>query len=312
MTYVYGPVPSRRLGRSLGVDVVPFKTCTYDCLYCQLGRTTRKTTERSGRVPVDEVLEQVYDRLRNCPDYITLGGSGEPTLSPQLGELVLGIKAMTDVPVAVLTNGSLLWREDVRTELMGADLVIPSLDAGNEAMFAAVNRPHEDISFKRMLRGLIQFRGVFTGQYWLELLLLAGYTADTSELEDLARCVDCIQPDRIQLNTATRPPAEEFVVGVSPDRMRKYAPLFGPHTEVVADFHTDHNQTEFTANRTEVFDMLRRRPCSVEDLVNGLGLHRNEVVKYTEELVAQGLMTCTLTNGKLFYRTTEKMFASTS
>jgi wyosine [tRNA(Phe)-imidazoG37] synthetase (radical SAM superfamily) len=163
-----------------------------------------------------------------------------------------------------------------------------------------------------MLRGLVEFRSVFTGQYWLELLLLAGYTADAWELAYLTRCVDCIQPDRIQLNTVTRPPAEDFVVGVSAERMREYAPLFGPHAEVVADFHTGPNQTEFTANRADVLDLLRRRPCSIEDLVNGLGLHRNEVLKYTEELVAQGLVTCTLTNGTLFYRTPGKIFASTS
>ena len=309
---MFGPVPSRRLGRSLGVDVVPFKTCSYDCIYCQLGRTIFKTTERKVWAPLDEVLEEVQDGLRSSPDYITLSGSGEPTLSSQLGELIVRIKAITDVPVAVLTNGSLLWREDVRSELMGADLVVPSLDAGNEAMFAAVNRPHEDISFKRMLGGLIEFRRAFPGQYWLEVFLLAGYTADASELADLARCVDCIRPDCIQLNTVTRPPAEDFAVRVSRERMDKCAPLFGPHAEVIADFRAVHEEREFTANQAEVLSVLRRRPCSIEGIANGLGMHRNEVVKYTEELVAQGLVTCVLTNGQLFYRTSDTMPAATS
>ena len=180
MSYVFGPVPSRRLGRSLGVDLVPFKTCSYDCIYCQLGRTSCKTVERKQWVPLDDVLAELKEKLSTRPDYITLSGSGEPTLFWRTGELIDRIKAMTDVPVAVLTNGSLLWCKDVRDQLTNADLVIPSLDAGDQSMFRAVNRPHEDISFERMLDGLIAFRKAFGGQYWLEIMLLAGHTASTN------------------------------------------------------------------------------------------------------------------------------------
>jgi wyosine [tRNA(Phe)-imidazoG37] synthetase (radical SAM superfamily) len=302
MSYVFGPVPSRRLGRSLGVDVVPFKTCSYDCIYCQLGWTTSKTVERKAWVPLDEVLEQLKDKLSSQPDYITLSGSGEPTLFSQMGELIDGIKALTDVPVAVLTNGSLLWREDVQNELMRADLVVPSLDAGSEAMFDAVNRPHEDISFDKMLGGLIEFRRAFTGQYWLENFLLGGYTADASELADLAGSVGRIQPDRVQLNTVTRPPAENFAVGVPRARMDEFARLFTPCGEVIADYHNVHEQKDFTASQAEVLNMLRRRPCSIQDIAGGLGMHQNEVVKYTEELMAQGKIVYTLTGGRLFYK----------
>jgi len=138
--HVFGPVSSRRLGRSLGVDLVPLKTCTYDCIYCQLGRTTLKTTERREWVPLDLVLEQVQAKLATEPDYITLSGSGEPTLFSRVGELIGRIKDVTDIPVAVLTNGSLLWQKAVRDDLQQADVVIPSLDAGNERMFRYVNR----------------------------------------------------------------------------------------------------------------------------------------------------------------------------
>jgi wyosine [tRNA(Phe)-imidazoG37] synthetase (radical SAM superfamily) len=283
------------------VDVVPFKTCSYDCIYCQLGRTTSKTVERQAWVPLDEVLEQVKEKLSSAPDYITLSGSGEPTLFSQMSELIDGIKALTNVPVAVLTNGSLLWREDVRNALMGADLIVPSLDAGNQAMFAAVDRPHESISFEKMLGGLIACRRAFQGQYWLESLLLAGYTADTSELADLVRCVERIQPDRVQLNTVTRPPAENFAVGVSRARMEEFAALFTPRGEVIADYRNVHEQKDFTASQVEVLDLLRRRPCSIEDIAGGLGMHRNEVVKYTAELMGQGLITCVSTGGEVFY-----------
>jgi len=157
----------------LGVDLVPFKTCTYDCIYCQLGRTTNKTVERRQWVPLDDVLAELKEKLATRPDYITLSGSGEPTLYSRLDELIAGIRSMTDVPVAVLTNGSLLWQEDVRRQLMDAHLVIPSLDAGQGAMFQAVNRPHESISFEQMLEGLIAFREEYYGEYWLEVFLLA-------------------------------------------------------------------------------------------------------------------------------------------
>jgi len=160
--YVYGPVPSRRLGRSLGVDLVPFKTCSYGCTYCQLGRTKDKTTERREYVPVDGVLDELAEKLRlgPPPDFVGLAGSGEPTLHARIGDLIAGIKNLTSIPVAVLTNGSLLWTPEVRAGLAEADLVMPSLDAGTDRTFQRVNRPHRDISFERMVDGLVAFVAV--------------------------------------------------------------------------------------------------------------------------------------------------------
>ena len=203
--YVFGPVPSRRLGRSLGVDLTPFKTCSYDCIYCQLGRTTRRRSTKEW-IPLDRIVAQLPERLTSQPDYITLSGSGEPTLYSRVGELIARIKTLTDVPVAVLTNGSLLWQEALRGQLFQADLVVPSLDAGSEAMFQAVNRPHEQISFGQMVDGLVAFRQEFKGAYWLEVMVVGGYTATVEEIGKLAVCVDRIRPDRVQLNTVTRPP----------------------------------------------------------------------------------------------------------
>ena len=303
--HVFGPVPSRRLGRSLGVDLVPFKTCSYDCIYCQLGRTTNKTIRRKEWVPLDEVVAELKTKLSSQPDYITLSGSGEPTLYLQTGKLIDRIKDMTDVPVAVLTNGSLLWDQAVRAQLMNADLVIPSLDAGNEVMFRAVNRPHEDISFERMLKGLIEFRREYQGQYWLEVMFLAGHNAIHSEAQNLAECVSLIKPDRVQLNTATRPPAEDYAVTVSQQRLSELAAMFDPPAEVIADFRGVHQQREFAAGRENVLELLRRRPCSIEDIADGLGMHRNEVVKYVEELNAEKVSEQSSAAGKLYYRATD-------
>lgn len=299
--YTFGPVPSRRLGRSLGVDLIPFKTCTYDCIYCQLGRTTCKTLQRKEWVPLEPVLEGIAARLDTQPDYITLAGSGEPTLYSRLGELIARIKAITDIPVAVLTNGSLLWQEEVQRQLVDADLVVPSLDAGDATMFRLVNRPHEDLSFEQMLAGLISFRRLFRGQYWLEVFVVAAYTAIDAELSKIRRWIDQIQSDRVQLNTVTRPPAEGYANTVPLERLRTLAELFSPPAEVIADFE-GHTFVESTAGREEVLALLRRRPCSVEDIAAGLGMRPAEVVKQMEALCAEGLTEGSWAAGKLYYR----------
>jgi len=305
MKYVFGPVPSRRLGRSLGVDLVPFKTCTYDCIYCQLGRTTHKTIERKEWVPLGDVLCEVETGLGAHPDYITLSGSGEPTLHSRIGEAIDRIKSMTDIPVAVLTNGSLLWQEDLRRELLNADLVIPSLDAGDESMFRAVNRPHDDISFDRLLSGLAALRDEFRGEYRLEVFLLAGHTATESEVQKLARHVECLKPHRTQLNTVSRPPAESFAFGVTSERMSELAAKFSPPAEVITPRHICSADDSYGAGRDAIIKMLRRRPCTLEDIADGLGMNRNEVVKHIQELTTQRVLTQSRSAHKLYYRVAE-------
>ena len=304
MSYVFGPVPSRRLGRSLGVDLVPFKTCSYDCIYCQLGCTTNKTTERKVWVPIDEVLEDLAEKLDTQPDYITLSGSGEPTLHADIGPLIERIHGMTDVPVAVLTNGSLLAQPEVCAAVAAADLVVPSLDAGNEAMFKAVNRPHPSVRFDEMLDGLIALRQAHPGPYWLEVFIIGGYTDDEAEVNMMADCVKRIRPDRVQLNTVTRPPAETFATTVPRLRLDALADRFTPAAEVIADYRGVHAQAGFTATRDTVLEMLERRPCSLDDIAEGLGIHVNEAVKYLEELLAEARIEAVRSAERVFYRVT--------
>ena len=174
--YIYGPVPSRRLGLSLGIDIVPSKICTLDCVYCQIGRTTEKSTVRRGFFDLPAVLDELKVRLAEggSIDYITIGGSGEPTLNSQLGALIDGIRSLTAIPVAIITNGTLLYRPDVRAECGKANLVIPSLDAGDATTFGAVNRPAPDINIEKLVSGLALFREEFSGQIWLEVFLIEG------------------------------------------------------------------------------------------------------------------------------------------
>jgi len=302
-SFVYGPVPSRRLGRSLGIDLVPFKTCTYDCIYCQLGRTTNKTCERKEWVSLENVLQELRGKLDTKPDYITLSGSGEPTLCLRIGNLIEGIKRMTDISVAVLTNGSLLWLPEVRDELMSADLVLPSLDAGNEELFNYVNRPHPDITFDRMVEGLIQFRASYPGRYWLEVVLLGGVTGIAAEVERIARIVKRIGPDRVQLNTATRPPVEDFAFASSPEKLREFADYFSPRAEVIADFTRSDGRMEFAGHREDVLGLLSRRPCTVEDVAHGLGMHRNEAIKFVDELLSAEALQSEIREGRQYYKT---------
>ena len=300
---VFGPVPSRRLHRSLGVDLVPYKTCSYDCIYCQLGRTSLKTTQRKEWVPIDEVISALQDKLATSPDYVTLSGSGEPTLNSRIGEVVDRIKSITNIPVAVLTNGSLLWQEEVRRELLHADVVIPSLDAADETVFRRVNRPHAEISFERLMHGLAAFKREFRGEYWLELFLLAGFTADDAYVAALAERVREIRPSRVQLNTVTRPAVESFAIGVSERRMDELASRFDPPAEVISKFRGVQQAPQMAVRRDEILALLHRRPCTLDDIADGLGLHLAEVIKYVEELTAQELLLQTSVGGRLHYQT---------
>jgi len=300
--YIFGPVPSRRLGRSLGVDLVPFKTCSYDCIYCQLGRTTNKTIQRKEWVPIDIVVEQLKEKLGSKPDYITLSGSGEQTLFSRIEELISRIKDITDIPIAVLTNGSLLWLPEVRKALKSADMVVPSLDAGSSQIFQYVNRPHQDITFSKMLQGLVEFREDYNGQYWLEVFLLAGVTTPEMEINRLKTCISSIHPDKVQVNTVTRPPAEGFAEPVPQKQLQTITEKLYEKAEVIADYSNVHKQQDFSARREDVLTLLRRRPCSIEDIATGLGLHRNEVVKYVEELSSEGEIEARPQNQQLYYK----------
>jgi len=302
--YVFGPVPSRRLGRSLGVDLVPFKTCSFDCLYCQLGRTTEKTVVRKPWVPIDEVVDAVREHCEEEPDCITLSGSGEPTLHLGMGELIERIKTITNIPLVVLTNGSLLWQEELRRELADADLIIPSLDAGSEACFRQVNRPHNDITFERLLEGLLRLRESYRGRYWLEVFLLDGLNTSDDEMGRFAQIVDRIRPDRVQLNTVSRPPAENTAVAVPPALLQSLAARFSPPAEVIASHREFSPSKPQKFNREDILHLLRRRPCTLIDIANGLKYHPAELSKIMEKMLSDGRVAQNTEGDRRFYRAT--------
>lgn len=301
--YVFGPVPSRRLGRSLGIDLVPFKTCTFDCVYCQIGRTTHPSLERHEYVPLREVLSQIAEALARGPrpDYITLAGSGEPTLYARLGELIDGIHKITDVPVDIITNGSMLWMDDVFADVRRADLIIPSLDAGDKDMYDRINRAVCGLTFDKLVAGLKRLSETCPEKVWLEVFFVAGVNDDAAHAAKIAELARGLKFARVQLNTAVRPPAEKHVRGVSPEHLEELADLFTPRAEIVADFSAPTIEGGCALHADTVLDMLRRRPCTVDDIVAGLAVPRQEVLKILELLLRDGKIHTQLQQGREYY-----------
>ena len=214
MKYVYGPVPSRRLGRSLGIDPIPSKTCNYQCIYCQLGKTTNLTNEREEFYPEEEIyieMEESINKNKEKFDYITFVGSGEPTLCKSLGKLILKAKEYSSKPICVITNGALLYSPEVRKELMSADVVLPSLDAGDEKSFIRINRPYPSVKYNVMIDGLRKFKSEFKGKFWIEIMIIRGINDSKEELMKIKEKIDLIKPDRIDINIPIRPPVENWV-----------------------------------------------------------------------------------------------------
>jgi len=308
MRHVYGPVRSRRLGRSLGIDLVPFKICTYDCIYCQLGRTTDLTLARKAYVAAEDIMAELGPLLTAAdrPDYISLAGSGEPTLNSDIGDVIRRIKRQTAIPVAVLTNGALLWMDAVQEALLAADLVLPSLDAGNDGLFQRINRPHQTLSFERMVDGLTAFTRRFAGEVWLEVLLLNGMTGTAPEVEKIATHVHRIKPARVQLNTVCRPPAETAAAALSSDQLHALAGLFALPVDIVSHDDTETMPVSSAENvqETDILAMLARRPCTAEDVARGLGIHVNEALKHLTALVTTGQLVTVVNAGRNFYTAT--------
>lgn len=285
--FIYGPVPSRRLGRSLGVDLVPYKVCSYNCVYCQIGVTPEPTVLRKSYGPPGLIVKELKARLAEgvAPDFITLGGSGEPTLNLDIGKIIKGIKDMTDIPVAVITNGSTLSEPPVREALLKADVALPSLDAPNQRIFTVINRPHQKISFERMARGLIEFRQIYSGRIWLEIFLVAGINDSKADMADFKNWCGRIKPDKIHLNTVVRPPAEAGVMPASPEKMALFKELLGNRAEIVVSSTIEARNHPVADIRGKILSILSRRPCTAGDIAAGLGIDSAAVNPHLKEMI---------------------------
>jgi len=292
---------------SLGVDLVPHKVCSLDCIYCECGQTTKLTLERKEYVLYDKVTEELdqFFAENPDPDYITFSGAGEPTLNTRIGDVIRHIKRIRPgVSLAVLTNGTLLWRKDVRNELLEADLVLPSLDAATEETFRKINRPFPELDMARYINGLIAFRREFDGMIWMEVLILPGINDSLIDLKNLKHALEMIAPDRIQLNTLDRPGVLQEIRAATHSEMKHFAEILDlENIEIIAASpERKHIKAYRSDTESAVLETISRRPCTVEDLTKILGMHINEVNKYLDVLDAENKVTSERQERGVFYR----------
>jgi wyosine [tRNA(Phe)-imidazoG37] synthetase (radical SAM superfamily) len=289
-----------------------------DCIYCQLGKTAQTTIERKDYIPIEPVLAELKEALAEGleADYITIAGSGEPTLNSRLGELIDGIKKLTNIPIAILTNGTLLSRAEVRADCSKADVVMPSLDAGDEQTFQRINRPYHVISVEKLISGLCAFRKEFSGQIWLEVFFVEGINTGTEQIARIKEAIKLINPDRVHLNTAVRPTADPNIARLSAEKLKEIANRLGPKCEVVADFSParsgilnkskseDLLEPHSVINRKAeaLLSMLKRRPCSLNDICSSLGISRNEAIKHISDLQHKGIIQSENKEGTVFFK----------
>lgn len=311
--YIFGPVPSRRLGMSLGIDLVPKKVCSLDCVYCEVGKTTKLTLERKEYLKAGKIKEELTHYFNNNPDsdFLTFSGSGEPTLNISIGDILQFVKQIRPhIPVAVLTNGTLLFDQTVRNALKEADVVLPSLDAATEDAFRKINRPPDSLKIDSYIQGLIDFRKEYKGKIWLEIFILPGYNDSVHELNELKNAVLKIAPDAVQLNTLDRPGTVPGLRGASRSEMQKIADEWkldnvgiiaaAPEREKLQSFRKD--------VETAILETIVRRPCTLDDLSKILGLHISEINKYLDVLDGEGRIEAVSQERGVFYQVKEKNY----
>jgi wyosine [tRNA(Phe)-imidazoG37] synthetase (radical SAM superfamily) len=293
---IYGPVPSRRFGLSLGVDVVPHKVCSHDCIYCQVGPTDRLTAEPERFYPVEEILRDVEEALEDgpAPDVVTLAGSGEPTLYAGLGPLLDGLHELARIPVLLITNGSLLWRPEVAAAAMKAEILAPSLDAGDEAMFERINRPADGIGFARMVEGLREALAAHPGEVRLEVMLVRDVNDGDESLRAIAGILRTLRFDRLDLNTPVRPPVpERGALPCDEEVLARAVAIFGPKAVPIGTFAKRDDATRrprsFDDFDKDIRETIMRRPCTIEDIAASLGASKEAVAQSLARLAASGL-----------------------
>ena len=300
--HLYGPVPSRRLGLSLGVDIIPPKTCSISCIYCQVGITEKTTVERKDYIKSDEILNEISRKLKTPPkpDWITFSGSGEPTLNSEIGKIIKGIGEITDIPVCVITNGTLLWMPEVRENISGADAVMPSLDSAIESTFSRICNPHESLAVGKIVDGLVEFRKEYAGKIWLEILFVKGFNDSPEEIDALLKAVEKINPDSIQLNTVARPPAESCAKPVSVFKLEEFRKIFGEKAVIIASFPPNPSSCSIIIP-DDVEAYLKRRPGTLEDISSSLSASISEVETILSDLENSGVIFSNVFLGKKFW-----------
>jgi len=305
--YLFGPVPSRRLGMSLGIDLVPRKVCSLDCVYCEVGRTSKLTVDKKEYVLYDRIIKELehYFNTNPDPDYITFSGSGEPTLNICIGEIISFIKQMKpNIPVAVLTNGTMLHDKEVRESINKADVILPSLDAVTDIVFNKINRPHRDLTIDKCIQGLIKLRDEFNGKIWLEVFILPNYNDSDNELYELKKWILKINPDLIQLNTLDRPGTVSGLRGATIEELERIVKFWNiDKVEIIASTPKRKDVQSYRSDiASAILGTIARRPCTLDDLSRVLGVHISEINKYLDVLEAEDKIETVELERGIFYQ----------
>ncbi len=289
--YLFGPVPSRRLGMSLGVDLLPYKTCTLDCVYCESGKTTDLTQERKAYIPVQSVVDELSSYLNSAPelDFITFSGNGEPTLHSGIGEIVEFIRSSyPQYKIALLTNSTLISRKDVRNDISNVDLVIASVDAVSETVFSKINRPDNQLSMNDIIDGLSLFRESYKNQLWVEVFIVPGINDEDVELDLINTALRRIKPDKIQINSLDRPGTEDWVTLVDSGCLEKIIQRLTA-AEVINKAEIETASSGLSINiKQRIIELIKRRPCTIDDISLSLGISMDKVEINLKNLVDTG------------------------
>jgi wyosine [tRNA(Phe)-imidazoG37] synthetase (radical SAM superfamily) len=291
MGFIFGPVPSRRLGLSLGINIIPFKTCSYNCIYCEVGKTTNLTIERKSFFDVEQIKSEFVSIVEKAGkiDYVTFSGSGEPTLNSDLGELIGFVKSFRKYKVAVLTNGSLLFRDDVRKDLMSADVVIPSLDSALDNSFKKINMPHKSLKIKQIIDGIEKFSKEFKGEIWLEILFVKSVNDSKDDLEALCDAIKKIKPSRVQIGTVDRPPAYTTAKKLSNKEMMDiyvYMSSKLGSVDLIGSFNKE-NDVFYDDIERSVVKMINIRPCSKDELKETFAVDDKKIDEIVDKLIKE-------------------------
>ena len=303
--FLFGPVPSRRLGISLGVDLVPHKTCSLNCVYCECGATTVLTLKRKPFIPTADLISELTAYLNTKPhlDYITFSGAGEPTLNSDIGTIVNFIKDnYPDYKLALITNGTLANLLTDKDGINKLDLILPSLDAAIEQTFRKINRPIRSLKLASVIAGLVKLRQKFSGKIWLEIFIIPQINDSEKDIVQLGKAIRVIKPDRVQLNTLDRPAAYPLLQPASKQNLERIARLINWETEIIANFTKSQGKISFNTDiENTILQTIKRRPCTFDDLRTTLGLHSNEINKYLQTLLNQNKIKSKPVQRGIFY-----------
>ena len=308
-TLLFGPVKSRRLGKSLGIEMVPKKVCTMNCIYCEVGKTTDLTLERKEYYPWDLIEKSILQakELEDTFDVLTFTGSGEPSLNIHFEKAIALAKKIIKKPVAVLTNATLLHISSVRKALAEVDIVLPSLDAGTPETFKKINKPLPQIEFKSVVENLKKLREEMKGEMWLEVLFVKRLNDSEEELKALKSVINYIKPHKVQLNTVVRPPAFEKAQPVSFEKLEKIAEFLGEKAEIIVHKKKLDKVTKTFKNlekekiKEKILNYIKRRPSTVEELSSALGIEKKLIKSFLIELVSEGTVKEKIHEEKTFY-----------